>query len=187
MRRADRLSLAAHGRRRAAPRPLRLRRRGAHHRAGGALRRAARSTPSPAPATPRRRHSPASSAPYGRAARTSRRRSRWTRRSSSRRSDALVPAALRAVAARRHGGVRRHPHERRSRAFPTTSCGASASLRSVANLTRADGEEFLALAPQVPVRTTTAAIQAGGGKSGAGRSARRALAGCRGAHGIVAL
>jgi propanol-preferring alcohol dehydrogenase len=27
-------------------------------------------------------------------------------------------------------------------------------LRSVANLTRADAEEFLALAPQVPVRTT---------------------------------
>jgi propanol-preferring alcohol dehydrogenase len=27
------------------------------------------------------------------------------------------------------------------------------SLRSVANLTRLDGEEFLALAPQVPVRT----------------------------------
>ena len=26
-------------------------------------------------------------------------------------------------------------------------------LRSVANLTRADGEEFLALAPRVPVRT----------------------------------
>jgi alcohol dehydrogenase, propanol-preferring len=26
-------------------------------------------------------------------------------------------------------------------------------LRSVANLTRADGEEFLTLAPQVPVRT----------------------------------
>jgi propanol-preferring alcohol dehydrogenase len=26
-------------------------------------------------------------------------------------------------------------------------------LRSVANLTRRDGEEFLALAPQVPVRT----------------------------------
>ena len=29
------------------------------------------------------------------------------------------------------------------------------SLRSVANLTRGDGEEFLALAPKVPVRTTT--------------------------------
>jgi len=28
-------------------------------------------------------------------------------------------------------------------------------LRSVANLTRRDGEEFMALAPQVPVRTTT--------------------------------
>jgi propanol-preferring alcohol dehydrogenase len=27
------------------------------------------------------------------------------------------------------------------------------TLRSVANLTRADGEEFLALAPEVPVRT----------------------------------
>jgi propanol-preferring alcohol dehydrogenase len=27
------------------------------------------------------------------------------------------------------------------------------TLRSVANLTRADGEEFLELAPQVPVRT----------------------------------
>jgi propanol-preferring alcohol dehydrogenase len=28
------------------------------------------------------------------------------------------------------------------------------SIRSVANLTRNDAEEFLALAPQVPVRTT---------------------------------
>ncbi len=28
------------------------------------------------------------------------------------------------------------------------------SIRSVANLTRQDGEEFLALAPKVPVRTT---------------------------------
>ena len=28
------------------------------------------------------------------------------------------------------------------------------TLRSVANLTRADGEELLALAPQVPLRTT---------------------------------
>ena len=27
-------------------------------------------------------------------------------------------------------------------------------MRSVANLTRRDGEEFLALAPKVPVRTT---------------------------------
>ena len=31
-------------------------------------------------------------------------------------------------------------------------------LRSVANLTRADGEEFLALAPRVPVRTRVEAF-----------------------------
>ena len=31
-------------------------------------------------------------------------------------------------------------------------------VRSVANLTRADGEEFLALAPQVPVRTEVEAF-----------------------------
>jgi len=31
-------------------------------------------------------------------------------------------------------------------------------LRSVANLTRRDGEEFLALAPQVPVRTVVEAF-----------------------------
>ena len=32
------------------------------------------------------------------------------------------------------------------------------SVRSVANLTRADGEEFMALAPQVPVRTEVEAF-----------------------------
>jgi alcohol dehydrogenase, propanol-preferring len=32
------------------------------------------------------------------------------------------------------------------------------TIRSVANLTRADGEEFLALAPKIPVRTETTAI-----------------------------
>ena len=32
------------------------------------------------------------------------------------------------------------------------SCGASASCASVANLTRRDASEFLALAPQVPIR-----------------------------------
>ena len=31
-------------------------------------------------------------------------------------------------------------------------------LRTVANLTRADGEEFMALAPQVPVRTNVEAL-----------------------------
>ena len=37
--------------------------------------------------------------------------------------------------------------------FPYDCSGASAPIRSVANLTRHDGEEFMALAPQVPVRT----------------------------------
>ena len=32
-------------------------------------------------------------------------------------------------------------------------------MRSVANLTRRDGEEFLALAPRVPVRTSVRAFQ----------------------------
>jgi alcohol dehydrogenase, propanol-preferring len=38
--------------------------------------------------------------------------------------------------------------------FPYTQLWGERSLGSVANLTRRDGEEFLALAPQVPVRTT---------------------------------
>ena len=49
LRRADRLPLAAHGRRRPAARPLRLRRGGAHRRAGRALPGTRRSTPSRAP------------------------------------------------------------------------------------------------------------------------------------------
>ena len=34
-------------------------------------------------------------------------------------------------------------------------------MRSVANLTRRDGDEFLALAPRVPVRTETVALPLG--------------------------
>jgi propanol-preferring alcohol dehydrogenase len=37
--------------------------------------------------------------------------------------------------------------------FPYRDLWEERVLRSVANLTRADAEEFLALAPQVPVRT----------------------------------
>ena len=54
VRRADRLSLVPNGRRRATPRPLRIRRGGAHHRAGGGARRRARSTRSRRQATRRR-------------------------------------------------------------------------------------------------------------------------------------
>lgn len=38
-------------------------------------------------------------------------------------------------------------------AFPYADLWQERSLGSVANLTRRDGEEFLALAPRVPVRT----------------------------------
>lgn len=63
---------------------------------------------------------------------------------------ALVPAALRAV---RPGGtvVCAGIHMSDIPAFPYTLLWGERTLRSVANLTRADGE-FLALAAQVPVR-----------------------------------
>ena len=65
---------------------------------------------------------------------------------------ALVPAALRAVA---KGGVVvcAGIHMSDIPSFPYEILWGERSVRSVANLTRKDGEEFLALAPQVPVRT----------------------------------
>ncbi|HEX6373032.1 MAG TPA: zinc-dependent alcohol dehydrogenase family protein [Longimicrobium sp.] len=65
---------------------------------------------------------------------------------------ALVPAALRAV---RPGGtvVCGGIHMSDIPAFPYELLWGERVLRSVANLTRADGTEFLALAPAVPVRT----------------------------------
>lgn len=64
----------------------------------------------------------------------------------------LVPAALRAV---RKGGVVvcGGIHMSDVPAFPYEILWGERVLRSVANLTRRDGEEFLALAPSVPVRT----------------------------------
>ena len=64
----------------------------------------------------------------------------------------LVPAALRAVAkggAVVCGGI----HMSDIPQMPYEILWGERTLRSVANLTRADGEEFLALAPLVPVRT----------------------------------
>ncbi len=65
---------------------------------------------------------------------------------------ALVPAALAAV---RKGGVVvcAGIHMSDIPSFPYELLWGERSVRSVANLTRRDGEEFLALAPQVPVRT----------------------------------
>jgi propanol-preferring alcohol dehydrogenase len=64
----------------------------------------------------------------------------------------LVPAALRAVAP---GGtvVCAGIHMSDIPAFPYAILWGERTIRSVANLTRRDGEEFLAIAPQVPVRT----------------------------------
>lgn len=66
----------------------------------------------------------------------------------------LVPAALRAV---RKGGtvVTGGIHMSDVPSFPYEILWGERHLRSVANLTRADGEEFLALAPRVPVRVAT--------------------------------
>ena len=65
---------------------------------------------------------------------------------------ALVPTSLRAV---RKGGtvVCAGIHMSDIPSFPYEILWGERSLRSVANLTRRDGEEFLSLAPQVPIRT----------------------------------
>jgi alcohol dehydrogenase, propanol-preferring len=64
----------------------------------------------------------------------------------------LVPAALRAVA---KGGtvVCAGIHMTDIPSFPYELLWGERVVRSAANLTRRDGEDFLALAPQVPVRT----------------------------------
>ena len=69
----------------------------------------------------------------------------------------LVPEALRVVA---RGGtvVCAGIHMSEIPAFPYHLLWGERGLRSVANLTRRDGEEFLALAPRVPVRTETTAF-----------------------------
>ena len=64
----------------------------------------------------------------------------------------LVPAAL-AVLARGGTVVCAGIHMSDIPSFPYELLWEERAIRSVANLTRADGEEFLALAPQVPVRT----------------------------------
>lgn len=70
----------------------------------------------------------------------------------------LVPAALRAVA---RGGVVvcGGIHMSDIPSFPYEILWGERVIRSVANLTRRDGEEFLALAPRVPVRTEVQVFQ----------------------------
>jgi propanol-preferring alcohol dehydrogenase len=66
----------------------------------------------------------------------------------------LVPAALRALA---KGGivVCGGIHMSDIPSFPYVDLWEERVITSVANLTRRDGEEFLELAPRVPVRTHT--------------------------------
>jgi propanol-preferring alcohol dehydrogenase len=65
----------------------------------------------------------------------------------------LIPIALKALAP---GGtvVAAGIHMTDIPSFPYEDLWHERSIRSVANLTRQDGEEFLALAPKIPVRTT---------------------------------
>jgi propanol-preferring alcohol dehydrogenase len=67
---------------------------------------------------------------------------------------ALIPAALRTV---KKGGVvvAGGIHMSDIPSFPYRILWGERVVRSVANLTRRDAEEFLALAPKVPVRTET--------------------------------
>jgi propanol-preferring alcohol dehydrogenase len=67
---------------------------------------------------------------------------------------ALVPTALRAV---RKGGtvVCAGIHMSPIPSFPYSDLWGERTLRSVANLTRHDADELLALAPRIPIRTTT--------------------------------
>jgi propanol-preferring alcohol dehydrogenase len=69
-------------------------------------------------------------------------------------SGALVPIALRHV---RKGGivVCGGIHMSDIPSFPYELLWGERTLSSIANLTRKDADEFMAIAPQVPVRTTT--------------------------------
>ena len=72
----------------------------------------------------------------------------------------LVPAALRASA---KGGtvVCAGIHMTDIPSFPYSILWEERMVRSVANLTRRDGEEFLAIAAKIPVRTTTSTFPLG--------------------------
>ncbi len=70
------------------------------------------------------------------------------------------PLVVQALRASRKGGtvVCAGIHMSDIPAFPYEILWGERVVRSVANLTRRDGEEFLALAPKIPVRTTTEAL-----------------------------
>ena len=165
---------------RATARSLRLRRRGASHRAGrrGTGPRRLRVH---APGRRRKgRRSHASSARSGPAARTSDRPSALDAAIIFAPVGGLVPLALQAV---RKGGrvVCGGIHMSDIPSFPYRCCGKSGSCVSVANLTRADAAEFLRVAAAVPLRVETTTYPLATCERGARRPARRTAAGRRGA------
>ncbi|MDJ0390530.1 zinc-dependent alcohol dehydrogenase family protein [Roseomonas sp. E05] len=89
---------------------------------------------------------------------------------------ALLPAALRAVD---RGGtvVCAGIHMSEIPAFPYELLWHERCVRSVANLTRRDGEEFLALAPRVPVRSTVETLPLGRANEALARLRAGAVAG----------
>ena len=130
-------------------RPLRLRRRRAHSGAGGELAGAARVCFHARAATRPRRTSPARSARTGPAAPTIAARAARCRHHlrAGRRAGA---GGAQGRAERRPRGLRRHPYVGHSELSLRAAVGRAAG-DSVANLTRNDAREFLALAPRAGV------------------------------------
>ena len=97
---------------------------------------------------------------------------------AARRRDHLRPGrAARAGGAPRRpqgrpGDHRRHPHERDPGVSLSILWGER-MVRSVANLTRADGEDFMRIAEELPIITTVTAMPLEAGQRGARSAARR--------------
>ncbi len=75
-------------------------------------------------------------------------------RSSSRRSGPLVPAALARGRARAGVVIAAGIHMSDIPAFPYSILWGERMVRSVANLTRADGDDFMRIAGEMPIRTS---------------------------------
>ena len=179
-----RLSRVSNGRRRQAPRALRLRRGRAHHRAG---RRAPGTRDLRLRDSRRRRRRGASrwnSARRGRAGRTGRRRRRSTPPSSSRPSAGSCRKRSRRTAP---GGtvVCAGIHMSDIPSFPYRLLWEERVIRSVANLTRQDAREFLALAGTTPIRTRVQRVSARGRESRTRRSPPRPVERRGGAGSVV--
>ena len=155
--RPDRVPLAATHRGPTTARPVRVRGRGAHHLPSRPLAgpTCLRLHPPRGRAEPGLRRLPGETRVGS--SRWSDRRNQSTPRSSPRAGRRACSGRARFGGQGRDRRLRRHPHER-DPAFPYDLLWGERSIRSVARKTRADGEEFMALAPQVPVHTEVEAF-----------------------------